>query len=133
MSSSSNILDWELDSESFIALLGKLIGETRHLQNQPPQYIPREDNASRHIIETLAPYSKDASPPGPLSVRHVSFVEGRGNLIIEYQHPDAVAAGQSKDVVSFVGSHLDVVFANPDNWKRGRMVIRMVIRMVMMN
>jgi acetylornithine deacetylase/succinyl-diaminopimelate desuccinylase-like protein len=41
----------------------------------------------------------------------VTFVPGRGNLILEYSsRPDL------KRVVSFVGSHLDVVPADPKNW-----------------
>lgn len=43
--------------------------------------------------------------------QHIAFVEGRGNLIIEYaSSPDVTK------VVSFVGSHLDVVPADPKDW-----------------
>ena len=33
----------ELNSERFVQLLGKLIGETKYLQNNPPKFIPQED------------------------------------------------------------------------------------------
>ncbi|CAE7352077.1 unnamed protein product, partial [Symbiodinium microadriaticum] len=41
----------------------------------------------------------------------VTFVEGRGNVIIKYP-------GTTDKIVSFVGSHLDVVPADPVNWDR---------------
>lgn len=52
---------------------------------------------------------------GPLAIQHVSYVEGRGNLIITYQgsHPSKV--------LSLVGCHMDVVTANPDDWVRTTM------------
>lgn len=47
---------------------------------------------------------------GPLLVRHVSYAEGRGNIIVEYP------GREEGKVVSFVGCHLDVVTANPQDW-----------------
>ena len=41
-----------------------------------------------------------------------SFVKGRGNLIIDYSPEGA------KGTVAFIGSHLDVVPANPSTWER---------------
>lgn len=35
--------DVALNESSFVELLGKLIGETRHLQNNPPELVPVED------------------------------------------------------------------------------------------
>ena len=113
LSQMAELADWTLDSERFVTLLGKLVGEAESLQNQPPRYVPREDNAARHIIELLRPHTREHG--GPLTLQHLSFVDGRGNLIIEYQHPSATSR---TDVVSFVGSHLDVVYANPANWQR---------------
>ena len=43
---------------------------------------------------------------------HVTYVKGRGNLIIGYSSDGA------KGTVGFVGSHLDVVPANPADWER---------------
>lgn len=101
-------LDFELDEDKFVTLLGKLIGEAKHLQNNPPELVPIEDRAGRHVLEILEPLSIDHG--GPLKVEHVSFVEGRGNIIVEY--PGEPHGG----VISFVGCHLDVVTANPDTW-----------------
>ena len=42
----------------------------------------------------------------------MTYTEGRGNLIIKYP-----GTGSAEDVLSFVGSHLDVVPANPDAWE----------------
>ncbi len=36
-------LGLELNSERYLTLLTKLIGETEHLQNNPPKFIPKED------------------------------------------------------------------------------------------
>lgn len=33
----------ELDTPKFLALLGKLLGESKHLQNNPPELVPVED------------------------------------------------------------------------------------------
>lgn len=49
---------------------------------------------------------------GPLEVERVTFTEGRGNVLIRYP-------GKNTDkCLSFVGSHLDVVPANPETWER---------------
>ncbi|ERN09318.1 hypothetical protein AMTRI_Chr13g115570 [Amborella trichopoda] len=98
----------ELDQASFLSLLSKIIGEARHVQNNPPELIPKEDRVARHVLEVLSPLSTENG--GPLLVRHVSYVEGRGNVIVEYPgtEPDRV--------FSFVGCHMDVVTANPEDW-----------------
>ena len=44
-------------------------------------------------------------------MQRISFVEGRGNIIIKYP-------GTTDAICSFVGSHLDVVPANPSTWSR---------------
>lgn len=36
----------ELDSDGFVSLLGKLIGEAKHLQNNPPDCEPVEDRGA---------------------------------------------------------------------------------------
>ncbi|CAI5499020.1 unnamed protein product [Closterium sp. Naga37s-1] len=105
---SQAILDWQLDEDRFVGLLEKLINEARYLQNNPPECVPKEDRAVRHVLDVLQPYSEEEG--GPLHIQHVSYVEGRGNLIITYKgsHPS--------NVLSFVGCHMDVVTANPDDW-----------------
>lgn len=32
-----------LNKERFVSLLGKLIGESEHLQDNPPKFVPEED------------------------------------------------------------------------------------------
>ena len=44
-------------------------------------------------------------------------MEGRGNIIIKYP-------GTTDEVVSFIGSHLDVVPADPKNWDYDPFVLR---------
>lgn len=100
----------ELNEPRFLDLLGKMVGEAEQLQNNPAQgLIPREDNASDHVLEVLKPYTKENG--GVLEVERISFVEGRGNVIIKYP-------GTTDEVISFVGSHLDVVPADPATWER---------------
>ncbi len=62
-------------------------------------------------MDALLPHTVEEG--GPLIVQKVSFVEGRGNIIIEYP-----ACTPTSHVVSFVGSHLDVVPANPADWDK---------------
>jgi acetylornithine deacetylase len=102
----------ELDEERFVGLLRNLIGEVEHLQNTGvgTAYVPQEDLAIKHCLEVLAPHRKENG--GPLEVEHVTYAEGRGNLIIRYP-----GTGSETDVLSFVGSHLDVVPANPEAWE----------------
>lgn len=99
----------DLDESSFVSLLGNLIGESKHVQNNPPELIPEEDRIVRHVLKTLLPLST-SSGGGPLVVNHVAYHPNRGNLIVEYPGTDA------DRVVSFVGMHMDVVTANPDDW-----------------
>lgn len=98
----------ELNTGKFKRLLEKLLGEAEHLQNNPPDLIPQEDLAVQHVLEVLQPLSTDAG--GPLIINHVSYVEKRGNLIIEYP------GSEPGKIVSFVGCHMDVVPANRDDW-----------------
>ena len=58
----------------------------------------------------MKPLSKEQG--GVLDVERVSFVEGRGNVIVKYPGTNP------NKVCSFVGSHLDVVPANPEGWDR---------------
>ena len=97
------------DSVRYVELLGKIMGVSESLQNNPAQGLyPKEDLCSDHVLAALAPYS---GPDGPLKVERIAFLEGRGNVIITY--PGATDAS-----VAFVGSHMDVVPANPETWKR---------------
>lgn len=104
------VMNLELNEPRFLALLEKLIGESKFLQNSPSQgLIPKEDLAIGHILEVLKPYLKENG--GVLEYEKINFVEGRGNLILRYP-------GTGSEVCSFVGSHMDVVPADPAGWKR---------------
>ncbi|XP_010559314.1 PREDICTED: acetylornithine deacetylase [Tarenaya hassleriana] len=112
-SSSSNAVIKTLGSlsnESFVSLLSKLIGESKFVQNNPPELIPEEDRIVNHVLDCLRPYSTDTGG-GPLVINHVTYHRRRGNLIVEY--PGTVPG----KILSFVGMHMDVVTANPDEWE----------------
>ncbi|XP_058778118.1 acetylornithine deacetylase-like [Vicia villosa] len=98
-----------LEKDSFISLLSNLIGESRHVQNNPPELIPEEDRVVKHLLNSLLPFSTTTGG-GPLILNHVTYFPGRGNLIVEY--PGTVPG----KILSFVGCHMDVVTANPNNW-----------------
>jgi acetylornithine deacetylase len=99
-----------LDDDRFVALLRKLIGEAEFVQNNPPDLVPEEDRVVRHVLAVLTPHSVEHG--GPLLVQHVTYVPGRGNVVVEY--PGA----EPGRVVSFVGMHMDVVTADPKEWVR---------------
>jgi len=102
-------MDFTMDEERYVELLRVLIDESEGLQNSPALgLIPKEDNCSRHVIEFLKDHTQENG--GPLIVERVSACEGRGNLIITY--PGKVDG----EVMSFVGSHMDVVPADPASW-----------------
>jgi len=98
-----------LDQDTFVTLLGKLIGEAEKLQNNPPDLIPQEDLAVQHVLEVLKPYTTEQG--GPLKVETPCYTKGRSNVLITYP-------GTGDKCLSFVGSHLDVVPANPETWER---------------
>ena len=96
---------------TFIDLLGRMIAHSKSLQNSPlanPPLIPNEDLIADIVIEYLKPYS---GADGPLVVEKITYVNGRSNVIITYN-------SSISQCVSFVGSHMDVVPANPDEWIR---------------
>ncbi|XP_065912244.1 uncharacterized protein [Dysidea avara] len=103
-------VELDFNEERYLKLLTKLIGETKYLQDNPPKFVPEEDRAIKHLLDLLRPYTKENG--GLLKVDHVTYVEGRGNLMIEYDN------GHEKGTMAFIGSHLDVVPANPETWKR---------------
>jgi len=103
----------QLNNERFIDLLRKLIAETPHLMNKLPTHVPKEMMAARHVLEALAPYSTEKG--GVLKIKTVCYQDQRANVIVEY--PGLSANTPQERVCSFIGSHLDVVFANPKDWK----------------
>ena len=102
------LLGLELNEERYVTLLTKLIGEVEQLQNNPPALVPKEDLAARHVMDALKPYTEESG--GPLKLEHITYVEGRGNLIITYP-------GKTDKTVAFVGSHMDAVPADPSGWE----------------
>lgn len=98
-----------LSKDSFVSLLTNLIGESKFVQNNPPELIPEEDRVVKHVLDVLLPYST-TSGGGPLLINHVTYFPGRGNLIVEYP------GTEPGKVLSFVGMHMDVVTANPNDW-----------------
>ncbi|GAA0139238.1 hypothetical protein Leryth_010543 [Lithospermum erythrorhizon] len=99
-----------LNNESFVTLLTKLIGESKLVQNNPPDLIPEEDRIVQHVLDVLLPFSTTTGG-GPLIINHVTYKPNRGNLIVEY--PGTVPG----KILSFVGMHMDVVTANPSDWE----------------
>ncbi|GAV69090.1 Peptidase_M20 domain-containing protein/M20_dimer domain-containing protein [Cephalotus follicularis] len=108
---SDNVKDiiGKLNKDKFVELLSKLIGESKHVQNNPPELIPQEDRVVKHVLDSLLPYSATTGA-GPLLINHVTYFPNRGNLIVEYPgtHPNKI--------LSFVGMHMDVVTANSNDW-----------------
>lgn len=99
----------DLNKDAFVTLLSKLIGESKYVQNNPPDLIPEEDRIVRHVLDVLRPFST-ATGGGPLVINHVAYKPNRGNLIVEYP------GTQPGKILSFVGMHMDVVTAIPSEW-----------------
>eukprot|EP01029_Cantina_marsupialis_P029754 TRINITY_DN782141_c0_g1_i1.p1 TRINITY_DN782141_c0_g1~~TRINITY_DN782141_c0_g1_i1.p1 ORF type:complete len:433 (-),score=178.73 TRINITY_DN782141_c0_g1_i1:124-1422(-) len=97
-------MNFELNTERFIDILGKMVGEGKDLQNLPP-CVAVEDKAGKYVMEALKPYEKE------LKIETFAYAEGRTNIIITYE-------GKTDKTISFVGSHLDTVPANPEEWEK---------------
>ena len=63
------------------------------------------------VMEVLGPYTKKSG--GPLEVEQVHHVPGRSSLIITYN-----PYNYKDKSIGFVGSHFDVVRADPNNWNK---------------
>lgn len=97
-----------LDEEEYVALLTKLIQHSSKVQNNPPELIPQECLPAGEVIEFLKDFTV---PNGPIKLTKFEYAPGRTNLVLEL-----IGSGKDKSVVSFVGSHLDVVPADPEEW-----------------
>lgn len=104
----SKLANIKLDEEEFVGMMEKIIGNMKNLQNSPPMHVPQESLTADMMIEYLKPVTK---PNGPLEVRKIEYVEGRANLII-----DLPASKKTDRYVSFIGSHMDAVPADPEGW-----------------
>ncbi|RHZ41933.1 hypothetical protein DYB26_004266 [Aphanomyces astaci] len=105
-------LDLTLNDDAYITLLRKIMTVSERVQNAPGLgLIPQEDLVSDIVLEELKPYLKQQG--GPIEAQRIAFKEGRGHLILKY-------AGTSKadETINLVGSHMDVVPANPEGWER---------------
>ncbi|MCH87705.1 acetylornithine deacetylase-like, partial [Trifolium medium] len=111
MATMTNLLETlgSLERDSFVSLLSNLMDESRYLQNNPTKLIPEEDRVVKHVLNSLLPLSTTTGG-GPLILKHVTYFPDRGNLIVEY--PGTVPG----KIPSFVGCHMDIVTANPDDW-----------------
>ena len=92
----------EFNQERFLKILSELISKTKYLQNSP-KHTPREDEAVNVELKSLKPYKKT------LEIEKLTYVNGRSNLIIKYK-------GTTNKNIAFIGSHLDVVPADPKKW-----------------
>ena len=90
-------------------MLAAIHQHAQKLQNKPPQFIPQEDLPASEIVTYLKPYTIENG--GPLLVKKYTYAQGRSNLIITYP-------GTGEKVLSFVGSHMDTVPADPEQWTK---------------
>mmetsp|Transcript_42106 Transcript_42106/g.98181 ORF Transcript_42106/g.98181 Transcript_42106/m.98181 type:complete len:531 (+) Transcript_42106:59-1651(+) len=100
----------EMDKPYFLDVLKKLLAESKHLQNNPRLGIhPEEKRAATVVIKELEAFSTRAG--GPLIVEELEYVKGRSNVKVTYP-------GSGPDTTAFVGSHFDVVPADPETWSK---------------
>jgi len=100
----------ELDTELFVQLLGKLMAQSKHLQNNPRLGIhPEEKRGVDIVLKDLEGLSTKKG--GPLILEELEYVKGRSNLKITYP-------GTTSKTVAFIGSHMDVVPADPEGWDK---------------
>ena len=98
------------DEKLYLDLLEKLIGQAKFLQNNPKAGVtPQEERAAKIVVDALKPYTQ---PHGPLKVEVFTYVAKRPNVKITFQGGPAGC----ENTVGFVGSHMDVVPANPEEW-----------------
>lgn len=110
MSSSDPVLpsDQGFTYKAYVDLLSRMIKHTKSLQNKPPTLIPQEALIADIVESELVDVKY-------VSVKRVEYVQGRPNLVIKYEnHPDSSSITKS---LGFIGSHMDVVPANPSEWK----------------
>jgi acetylornithine deacetylase len=99
----------QLNDERFLRVLRGMMAHGEQLQNSPLKDTPppQEDLAGNVVREELERFVHK----GKLQVERISYAEQRGNLILTYP-------GRTRKTVAFVGAHLDVVPADPQEWQR---------------
>ncbi|KAI9919976.1 hypothetical protein PsorP6_015774 [Peronosclerospora sorghi] len=91
-----------------------MISVSERVHNAPSLgLIPKENLFSDIVLDELQPYAIENG--GHVTIERVEFVAVCGNVILTYQHPDFRDSAQT---IAFVGSHIDVVPANPKYWDR---------------
>jgi len=105
MAESAGAAGW--DENEYVSLMEKLISEAEFLQNKPPSLIPEESRIGQHVEDYLSPYLEKNG--GPLKFERVEYAPKRNNVIITYP-------GSGDKFVHFIGSHMDVVPARPEEW-----------------
>ena len=138
-------LGLELNVQRFTNLLRKLVNSASQLQNNPPDLIPKESmlvnfvtqtflydmiisnqkqlyihvycRAANLVLDVLNPYLEENE--GALTSKFLAYDDNgdRANLIIGYTPTGWV---ESNGTVSMIGSHLDVVPGNIEEWEPGR-------------
>jgi acetylornithine deacetylase len=94
--------------DSYVDLLSRMIRHTESLQNKPPMLIPQESLIAEIVESELANMRY-------ITIKRVEYVKNRPNLVIRYEnHDDDKHITKS---LGFIGSHMDVVPANPLEWK----------------
>jgi acetylornithine deacetylase len=111
-----------LDYEQYVTLLSTMVGCSEKLQNKPPLLIPQEKLIADIVIAWLEDAVKDNKH---ISFKKIEYVPGRPNLVIRYENfPDDLDTQPCKGTkawmpksIGFIGSHMDVVPADPKEWK----------------
>jgi acetylornithine deacetylase len=85
-----------------------MLSHTEKLQNNPPVQIPEETLIVDIVLRVLDGLTG-------IQCEKVEYVKGRANLIIKYTNYDIDCTTDKS--IGFVGSHMDVVPAEPSQWK----------------
>ena len=102
--------DMNMEEDVFLTLLTKVIGESKYVQNNPRGgLIPEEGKVAKHIFKELEPFTTENG--GPLEVTKLEYVPNRPNIKIKLP-------GLTNSTIGIIGSHMDVVPANPETWQR---------------
>ena len=99
-------MEFKFDENSYIDLLTKLMSHSENLQNGGER-VARERLALDEVLKVLNPYIEE----GVIKCDVCEYKEGRPNVIFKYM-------GTTEKSIGFVGSHFDVVPADPKQWKR---------------
>lgn len=104
----------KLCRDTYVNLLARMIQHTEALQNKPPQYVANEELISDIVKSELEGLDN-------ITIDTVEYVEGRPNLIIKYENMNDTDTDNTDNTntksLGFIGSHMDVVPAVPDEWK----------------